>query len=130
MAFYGNGANITGLPEPSELSTASGSAPSYSARAWVQFDGSGTLSVNSSGNVSSVTDVATGKYRVNFSTAMPNSTYAVATMTRRINSDTDLNCSRIIRARSTTSCEMHTGYPSGGSSGQDDSQDCSFMAIG
>ena len=34
------------------LSTAPGSAPSYSARAWVNFNGTGTVAINSSGNVS------------------------------------------------------------------------------
>ena len=68
------------LPEPSELSTATGSAPSYSARAWVNFNGTGTVSVRASGNVSSVTDYGTGYYGVNFSTAMPDANYAPVAM--------------------------------------------------
>jgi hypothetical protein len=64
---------------PAQLSTASGSAPSYAARAWVNFDGTGTVSIRNSGNVSSITDAGTGLYIVNFSTAMPSDTYAVVT---------------------------------------------------
>src|SRR5210317_154574 len=60
-----------------QLSTASGSAPSYSARAWVNFNGTGTVAINGSGNVSSITDQGTGKYRVNFTDSMPNANYAV-----------------------------------------------------
>lgn len=63
-------------PAPAALSTASGSAPSYSARAWVNFNGTGTVAIRSSGNVSSITDNGTGNYTVNFTTAMPDADYA------------------------------------------------------
>lgn len=59
------------------LTTASGSAPSYSARAWVNFNGTGTVAIRASGNVSSITDNGTGNYTVNFTTAMPDENYSV-----------------------------------------------------
>ena len=65
------------LPEPSELSTATGSAPSYSARAWVNFNGTGTVAIRESNNVSSITDLGTGDYRVNFFTAMTDANYSI-----------------------------------------------------
>ena len=43
----------------------------YGVRAWVNFNGSGTLAIRDSGGVSSVTDVGTGAYTVNFSNNMP-----------------------------------------------------------
>ena len=49
----------------------SGSAPIYAARAWVNFNGTGTVAIRASGNVSSITDNGTGDYTVNFTTAMP-----------------------------------------------------------
>jgi len=61
---------------PAALSTASGSAPSYSARAWVNFDGTGTVAIRASGNVSSITDNGTGNYTVNFTTALADANYA------------------------------------------------------
>jgi hypothetical protein len=61
---------------PAALSTASGSAPSYSARAWVNFNGTGTVAIRASGNVSSITDNGTGDYTMNFTTAMPDANYA------------------------------------------------------
>jgi len=64
------------VPKPTALSTASGSAPSYSARAWVNFNGTGTVAINASGNVSSITDNGTGNYQVNFATAMPDANYS------------------------------------------------------
>jgi hypothetical protein len=54
----------------------SGTAPIYGARAWVNFNGQGTVAIRASGNVSSITDSGTGDYRVNFSTAMANVNYA------------------------------------------------------
>lgn len=66
--------NLTGAAD--KLSTASGSAPSYAARAWVNFNGTGTVAIRASGNVSSITDNGTGDYTVNFTTAMPDINYA------------------------------------------------------
>ena len=54
---------------------ASGSAPVYACRAWVNFNGA-NASIRASGNVSSVTRNATGRYTVNFTTAMPDANYA------------------------------------------------------
>jgi hypothetical protein len=55
----------------------SGSAPIYAARAWVNFNGTGTVAIRASANVSSVTDGGTGNYTVNFTTAMQDADYAV-----------------------------------------------------
>ncbi len=43
----------------------------YGVRAWVNFNGTGTLAIRDSGGVSSVTDVGVGAYRANFSNNMP-----------------------------------------------------------
>ena len=45
------------------------------AKAWVNFNGTGTVAIRSSFNVSSITDNGTGDYTVNFTTAMPNANY-------------------------------------------------------
>ena len=47
-----------------------------SARAWVNFNGTGTVTIIASYNVSSITDNGTGDYYVNFTTSMPNTNYA------------------------------------------------------
>jgi hypothetical protein len=51
-------------------------ATAYGCRAWVNFNGTGTVAIRASGNVSSITDNATGSYTVNFTTAMPDANYA------------------------------------------------------
>jgi hypothetical protein len=45
-------------------------------KAWVNFDGTGTVAIRGSYNVSSITDNGTGDYTINFTTAMPNTNYA------------------------------------------------------
>lgn len=52
-----------------------GSAPFYTARAWVNWNGGTTIS--GSGNVSSVTQDATGVWTLNLTTALPDANYAV-----------------------------------------------------
>lgn len=51
----------------------------YKCRAWVNFNGTGTVAIRASGNVASITDNGTGDYTVNFTTAMPDANYAVNT---------------------------------------------------
>lgn len=53
-------------------------ATAYGCRAWVNFNGQGTVAIRASGNVSSITDLGTGLYRVNLATAMPDTSYSVA----------------------------------------------------
>ena len=46
-------------------------------RAWVNFNGTGTVAIRASFNVTSITDNGTGNYTVNFSNAMPDANYCV-----------------------------------------------------
>ena len=46
------------------------------AKSWVNFNGSGTVAIRDSLNVSSITDNGSGDYTVNFSSAMSNSNYS------------------------------------------------------
>ena len=55
---------------------ATGSAPIYACRAWVNFNGL-YMTTRGSGNISSVTDNATNDFTLNFSTAMPDANYAI-----------------------------------------------------
>lgn len=60
--------------------TVSGTAPLYMARAWVNFNGTGTVAIRASGNVTSITDGGVGVYTVNLTTALADANYsAVAT---------------------------------------------------
>jgi hypothetical protein len=52
-------------------------AIAFGCRAWVNFNGTGTVAIRASGNVSSITDRGTGLYTINFTNAMPNANYCV-----------------------------------------------------
>ena len=72
------------------------------AKAWVFFKGTGTVTIKDSYNVSSLTDVAAGKYNVNFSTAMSNTDYC--TMVNATAIATQHNCNNeVLTASQTTS---------------------------
>lgn len=66
-------------------------ATAYGCRAWVNFNGTGTVAIRASGNVSSITDNATGQYTVNFTTAMPDANYSVC------GGASSSNCEAVIR---------------------------------
>jgi hypothetical protein len=51
-------------------------ATAYGCRAWVNFNGTGTVAIRESGNVSSITDNGTGDYTVNFTTALADVNYS------------------------------------------------------
>ena len=59
---------------------ASGNPGIYACRAWVNFNGTGSVAIRSSGNVSSITDHGTGDYTVNFTNSMPDGNYATTQM--------------------------------------------------
>lgn len=50
----------------------------YKCRAWVNFNGTGTVAIRASGNVTSITDNGTGNYTVNFTNAMSDANYAAS----------------------------------------------------
>jgi hypothetical protein len=50
----------------------------YKCRAWVNFNGTGTVAIRASGNVSSITDNGSGDYTINFSNALSDANYAVS----------------------------------------------------
>ena len=54
----------------------SGISTTRIAKAWVNFNGTGTVAIRSSYNVSSITDNGTGDYSVVFSTAMSDADYS------------------------------------------------------
>ena len=86
LGVTSTGASVTGTQSVSgNLSFNSGygsSAVAYGCRAWVNFNGTGTVAVRASGNVTSITDNGTGDYTVNFP-AMPDANYTAVA-----NSDT------------------------------------------
>lgn len=63
----------------------------YGCRAWVNFNGTGTVAIRDSGNVSSITDSGTGTYTVNFTSAMPDSNYCLNVTSNRVSGSTSVS---------------------------------------
>lgn len=59
------------------------------ATAWVNFNGTGTVAIRDSYNVSSITDNSTGNYTVNFTNTLANDDYALSGIVRRGSSNAD-----------------------------------------
>jgi hypothetical protein len=66
-----NGVALT----PPTINDVNGTQIGTFCRAWVNFNGTGTVAIRGSFNVSSITDNGTGDYTVNFTNAMPDANY-------------------------------------------------------
>jgi len=101
-----------------DVLNASGSAPVYACRAWVNFNGTGAVAIRASGNVSSITDNGAGDYTVNFTTAMEDANYStvstVAGSDPNRNSVIHSSASLGIGTKSTTTVRIVTGIASSG----------------
>jgi hypothetical protein len=62
-----------------------------SAKAWVNFDGTGTVAIRDSLNVASLTDDGTALYTVNYSSALANSDYCLLGSNKYTGSGTGLS---------------------------------------
>lgn len=94
-------------------------------RAWVNFFGAGTVSINASYNVSSITDNGVGNYTVNFTTAMPDANYSIAVATGNSASNINANIGHTQgnSARSASSVDIATRSIGGNSQSLIDSGD-------
>ena len=76
--------NLTKLSTSATGITVTGTiANTSTAKVWVNFNGTGTVAIGDSHNVSSITDNGTGDYSVNFTTAMGNANYSCVTSAAR-----------------------------------------------
>jgi hypothetical protein len=105
----------------------------YSARAWVNFNGTGTVAIRQSRNVSSITDNNTGDYTVNFTTAMPDGEYALSGGASRGSGDTSTNgpfAVGIFQATTpaTGSVRIQTGY-GGSQASAGSNQDAVYVCV-
>lgn len=66
--------SISGTPP--QFNDGNGTQTGTLCRAWVNFNGSGTVAIRASFNVSSITDNGTGNYTVNFTSALSDANYA------------------------------------------------------
>ena len=96
-------------PQVKTATNATGSAPVFACRGWVNFNGTGTVAIRASGNVSSVVRNSTGNFTINFSTAMPDANYSMvcgAGYGQTISNNNVIGHSNMFAAPTTTSCSM------------------------
>lgn len=87
-------------------------AVAYGCRAWVNFNGTSTVAIRASGNVSSITDNGTGDYTVNFTTAMPDANYAFSGGLAGGSSSTQIGLAESAStARTASLVRIYTGVP-------------------
>ena len=78
------------------------------AKAWVNFNGTGTVAIRASYNVSSITDGGVGLYTVNFTTAMADANYcAIASKGGQETTSTDNIRIPITTAPTTSAIQVH-----------------------
>lgn len=87
----------------------SGSAPIYGARAWVNFNGNGTIAIRAADNVSSITDNGVGNYTINFTTAMVSANYAICLTAKEATVNAALIASHSSTNPTAGSCTIITG---------------------
>jgi hypothetical protein len=97
-------------------------AVAYGCRAWVNFNGTGTVAIRASGNVSSITDNGTGQFVINFATAMPDVNYSFAGSAGSATSGVSDASFGILHIKQNTatalqtgSIAVHSGYTDGNS---------------
>jgi hypothetical protein len=95
-----------------------------SAKAWVNFNGTGTVAIRASYNVSSITDNGTGDYTVNFTNAMSDTNYVVVATGNLLNTDWNKVVSGPYLTQTTSQYRLRCA---GGTSGTP--EDFSFVSV-
>ena len=83
----------------------------FTAKVWIRFNGTGTIAINDSHNVSSITDYGTGDYLVSFSNGFANTQYASVGMAG--NSNTSQNTVNANHDGAVGSYRYQTAYNNG-----------------
>jgi hypothetical protein len=79
--------NTSGFNNVVQFTDGAGTQNGTLCRAWVNFDGTGTVAIRADFNVSSITDNGTGDYTVNFSNALSDANYCLVATTGNDNTN-------------------------------------------
>lgn len=96
--------------DSAQIATVSGTAPLYMCRAWVNFNGTGTVAIRASGNVTSITDGGVGIYRVNFTSAMPDANFTTVASSAGAGSVNSSTTAMLVNATSATAQTANAAY--------------------
>jgi hypothetical protein len=104
--------NIT-FAKLSASATEADNVAKRTAKAWVNFNGTGTVAIRDDFNVSSITDNGTGDYTVNFSTSLANVNYLAIPYASRGGSNANREAQEVTRGTSSyqLTTKIYTGNP-------------------
>ena len=97
--------------------------------AWVSFDGTGSVTIYDSYNVSSITDNGTGKYTINFTSAFANDDY-VAVVSASNDGSGNYYTQGCVYSKGTSSVSVATGHATSSSHAQVDVSICDVLIFG
>ena len=98
------------------LMNRTGTLPMYPIAAWLNMNGTGTISIRASGGIASITDLGTGSYRLDFDFTMPDTNYAIICSGMRVGDGTDRHVTPDTSGKTTTSCQIKSGSSASNSS--------------
>lgn len=88
------------------------------AKAWVNFNGTGTPAIRASYNVASITDNGVGDYTINFSNALPDASYSMSGSAKSLDDSQGVQPANVATPFTTTAARIYTltnlGTASGG----------------
>ena len=96
------------LSTPSNATVPVDTVVNGTAKAWVNFNGTGTVAIRRAFNVSSITDRGTGQYTLNFTNALVDANYSVSG-TSTGNGVTRVVVSAGSPSLSASACDIDTG---------------------
>ena len=96
---------------PPTIQNSSGTEVGTFCRAWVNFNGAGTVAINAAFNVSSITDSGVGNYVINFVTPFPDTNYTFTVgMQRDSGGMTSLTVATDSTGKTAAGLRLYTGY--------------------
>ena len=98
---------------PVAFQNSSGTEIGRMCRAWVNFNGTETVAIRAQFNVSSITDNGTGDYTVNFTTAMPDTSYCMTSTVQQDSGIGQQGKTAGMYLQNTGSCRVTTGFMEG-----------------
>jgi hypothetical protein len=111
---------------PPTIQDSAGTQIGTFCRAWVNFNGTGTVAIRASFNVSSITDNGTGDYTVNFTTAMSDANYSMPSSSANTGPTMSVASPQLAATPfTTTTARVETRNPSSGAL-----LDCQFVCLG
>ena len=118
--------NTSGFNNVVQFTDGAGTQNGTLCRAWVNFNGSGTVAIRADFNVNTIGDNGTGDYTVNFSNAMADASYSIIGSASNLAGNSGISARQavcpqdVVTARTSSACRIGTFYPGTDNAGSGD----------